>query len=90
MPATHTSLGLELGSLDSGSSAGDGAGGLSRSPGMFASRLTFLAGSWGLSDLVLRKILLIITELAINTTTSPVIISLSIIHRLGVTVYPIS
>jgi hypothetical protein len=43
--------------------------------------LIFLAGSWGLSDLVLRKILLIITELAISTTASPFNSSLSIIYR---------
>jgi hypothetical protein len=43
--------------------------------------LTFLAGSRGLSDLVLRKILLIITELAINTSASPLNNSPSIIYR---------
>ena len=43
--------------------------------------LMFLAGSWGLSDLVLRKILLTITELAISTTVSPFNSSLSIIYR---------
>jgi hypothetical protein len=82
MPTTYTSVDLELGSLDLGPGRGEGcAVGLSRSPDIFALPLTFLAGSWGLSDLVLRKILLIITELAINTITSPVTSSLSIVHR---------
>ena len=75
--ATYISVGLKLDTLDSD----DDTGGLSRSPVTFASPLTLLTGSWGLSNFVLRKILLIITELAINTMTSPFMSSLSIIHR---------
>lgn len=62
--------------MDSGSGAGT-----SNPAVVLVLLLTFLAGSWRLSDLVLRKILLIITELAINTTASPVNNSLSIIYR---------
>ncbi|MGE5661447.1 MAG: hypothetical protein ACM3X1_04295 [Ignavibacteriales bacterium] len=57
-------LGLELDSLESGSDAET-----SRTDVV---PVLFLIGSWRLSDLVPRKILLITTELAINTTTSPV------------------
>jgi hypothetical protein len=66
-------VGLELDSLGSGSDAET-----SRSDDV---PVLFLIGSWRLSDLVPRKILLITTELAINTTASPVNSSLSIIHR---------
>jgi hypothetical protein len=40
------------------------------------------AGNWGLAALVLRKVLLRITEPAINTITSPITNSLNIIHAL--------
>lgn len=52
--------------MDSNSGAG-----ISRLSVMLALPLTILTGNRRLSDLVLRKILLIITELAINTTASP-------------------
>jgi hypothetical protein len=67
--------GLELDYLEPDSRTG----GLS----CFSVVLTVLpmsAGSWGLAALVLRKILLRITEPAINTITSPVTNSLNIIH----------
>jgi hypothetical protein len=64
--------------VESDSGSGEGTSGLAV---VLVLLIMFLAGSWGLSDLVLRKILLIITELAINTTTSPVNSSLSIIYR---------
>ena len=75
-------MGLELDSLGSGSDAetsrSDDVPETSRSDDV---PMLFLIGSWRLSDLVPRKILLITTELAINTTASPVNSSLSIIHR---------